>query len=94
MAERGMDARRSGDDQLDLRAKADQIAAIAETRATAKIAARATIALRCAERGTRIRLLDYLYYTGDAAKYDAAYQLAHDLSLELAAAYTMQQGLA
>jgi hypothetical protein len=34
MAGRGMDARRSGGDQFDLRAKADQIAAIAETRAT------------------------------------------------------------
>ncbi len=105
------------DDQLDLRAKADiaelhelrllmakadLIAAIAESattdmihsqydsdRTTAKIAARAAIALRCAEHSTQIRLLDHLYYTGDAAKFDAAHQLAHDLSLKLAAAYTM-----
>ncbi len=39
-------------------------------RTTAKIAARATIALLCAERGTQIRLLDYLYYTGDAATHN------------------------
>ena len=106
MAERGMDA--TADEihsQHELRllmAKADLIAAIAETRTTdmihprydsdrttAKIAARAMIKLRCAERGTQIGVLGHLYFPGDAAKYDAAYQLAHDLSLKLAAAYTM-----